>query len=62
MTPPTGALSQSTEYFIRWYTDGRNTGETFDSDLLKRLADLRIDLAFDVYGVDRSVVPPVDLR
>lgn len=50
------------EYFIGWYTDGRNTGETFNSDLLKRLADLGIDLAFDVYGAEQPVVPPVELR
>jgi hypothetical protein len=47
------------EYFIGWYTDGRNTGETFDSDLLRRLADLQIDLAFDVYGLDQSPAPKV---
>jgi hypothetical protein len=50
------------EYFIGWYTDGRNTGETFDSDLLRRLADLQIDLAFDVYGLDESLAPPIELR
>ena len=50
-----------TEYFIGWYTDGRNTGEIFHSGLLQRLADLRIDLALDVYGLDQPV-PPVELR
>jgi len=38
------------EYFIGWFANGLNVGETFDSELLKRLADLKIDLSFDVYG------------
>ncbi len=37
------------EFFIGWYSTG-NTGDTFDSELLKNLGELEIDLAFDVYG------------
>ncbi|AXW63938.1 hypothetical protein CJO94_19310 (plasmid) [Ralstonia solanacearum] len=37
------------EFFIGWYSTG-NTGDTFDSGLLKKLGELEIDLAFDVYG------------
>ncbi|QCX47907.1 DUF4279 domain-containing protein [Ralstonia pseudosolanacearum] len=37
------------EFFIGWYSTG-NTGDTFDCELLKRLGELEIDLAFDVYG------------
>lgn len=37
------------EFFIGWYSTG-NTGDTFDSELLKRLGELGVDLAFDVYG------------
>ncbi|MHA6903609.1 hypothetical protein ACEQ38_23580 [Ralstonia syzygii subsp. celebesensis] len=37
------------EFFIGWYSTG-NTGDTFDSELLKKLGELEIDLAFDVYG------------
>lgn len=37
------------EFFIGWYSVG-NTGNTFGSSLLKRLGDLGIDLALDVYG------------
>ncbi|OYQ09036.1 hypothetical protein B7R77_18745 [Ralstonia solanacearum K60] len=39
------------EFFIGWYSAG-NTGDTFDSELLKKLGELEIDLAFDVYGED----------
>ncbi|MBT1539272.1 hypothetical protein B7R78_0019905 [Ralstonia solanacearum] len=37
------------EFFIGWYSTG-NTGDTFDSELLKQIGELEIDLAFDVYG------------
>lgn len=37
------------DFFIGWYSCG-NTGSTFSSSLLKRLGDLEIDLALDVYG------------
>jgi hypothetical protein len=52
------AAGGEVEYFIGWYTDGRNTGETFDSGLLRRLADLQIGLAFDVYGLDKGAAHP----
>ena len=36
------------EFFIGWYSD-RNTGELFSSSLLKKLGELQIDLALDIY-------------
>ena len=36
------------EFFVGWFFNG-NSGEVFDCDLLARLADLQIDLSFDVY-------------
>lgn len=36
------------EFFIGWFVNS-NCGEVLDSDLLRRLADLKIDLSFDVY-------------
>ena len=38
-----------TEFFIGWYSTG-NTGDTFTCTLLRRLGELQIDLALDVYG------------
>ena len=38
------------EYFIGWFTTDTSGGETLDWELLQRLADLRINLALDVYG------------
>ncbi|WP_081262432.1 DUF4279 domain-containing protein [Ralstonia solanacearum] len=37
------------EFFIGWYSSG-NTADTFDHSLLEKISDLKIDLAFDVYG------------
>ncbi|WP_256388442.1 hypothetical protein [Pandoraea sp. PE-S2R-1] len=37
------------EFFIGWFSTG-NTGETLDFELLKKLGELGIDLALDVYG------------
>lgn len=37
------------EYFIGWYSEG-NSGEEFDFELLRSLADLYIGLSFDFYG------------
>lgn len=37
------------EYFIGWFSDS-NSGFVLDHDLLKKLADLNINLAFDVYA------------
>lgn len=37
------------EFFIGWFSPG-NTGDLFDFELLGRLSELKIDLAFDVYG------------
>lgn len=42
------------EFFIGWYSTG-NTGGTFGSSLLRRLGDLGIDLALDVYGETETV-------
>lgn len=38
-----------TEFFVGWYSPG-NTGDTFSHGLLEKFADLKIDLALDVYG------------
>lgn len=37
------------EYFIGWYSEG-NSGEEFDAQLIKDLAELHIGLSFDFYG------------
>lgn len=42
----------SIEFFIGWYSIG-NTGNTFDNNLLKKLGNLQIDLALDIY-IDKS--------
>lgn len=39
----------TSEFFIGWFSP-QNSGATFDHQLLRKLADLRIDLALDVYG------------
>ncbi len=44
----------SIEFFIGWFSVG-NTGEIFDSLLLRRLGELGIDLALDVYGENSPV-------
>jgi Domain of unknown function (DUF4279) len=44
------ATGGSVEYFIGWFTDGKNTGATFSWNLQRRLADLHVHLALDVYG------------
>ena len=44
------ATGGSVEYFIGWFTDGKNTGATFSWGLQRRLADLHVHLALDVYG------------
>ena len=36
------------EFFVGWFFN-RQSGGTFDSDLMSRIADLKIDLSFDVY-------------
>lgn len=37
------------EFFIGWFSSG-NTGDLFKFDLLDKLSQLKIDLAFDIYG------------
>jgi hypothetical protein len=39
----------SAEFFIGWFTEN-NSGEIFDYRLMQKLAELKIDLALDVYG------------
>lgn len=41
------------EYFIGWFSES-NSGESLDWELLKECADLRINLAFDVYGPESA--------
>jgi hypothetical protein len=36
------------EFFVGWFFN-RQSGGTFDCDLMARMADLKIDLSFDVY-------------
>jgi Domain of unknown function (DUF4279) len=36
------------EFFVGWFFN-RQSGGTFDCDLMTRMADLKIDLSFDVY-------------
>jgi Domain of unknown function (DUF4279) len=36
------------EFFVGWFFN-RQSGDTFDCDLMARMADLKIDLSFDVY-------------
>jgi hypothetical protein len=38
----------TTEFFVGWFFN-RQSGGTFDCDLMARMADLKIDLSFDVY-------------
>jgi hypothetical protein len=38
------------EYFVGWFTTDVSGGETLSWELLRQLAELQIDLAFDVYG------------
>jgi hypothetical protein len=40
------------EFFIGWFFLG-NSGDVLDCDLLARLAELRIDLSFDIYPPDQ---------
>jgi hypothetical protein len=37
------------ELFIGWFFDDGNSGDVLDHKLLGRLAELKIDLSFDVY-------------
>jgi hypothetical protein len=37
------------EFFIGWFSTG-NTGDTLGHSMLKRMGELGIDLALDVYG------------
>jgi hypothetical protein len=46
----------SIEYFIGWFS-ASNSGETFDWELLQKLAQRRISLALDVYGAEIPSVP-----
>jgi hypothetical protein len=54
------ATGGSVEYFIGWFTTDVSGGETFDCELLRRLADLQIDLSFDVYGQRSKSSPLAD--
>jgi len=41
------------EFFIGWFSAG-NSGDTLPWDLLGKLAELKIDLALDVYGSESA--------
>jgi hypothetical protein len=45
----------SSEFFVGWFFDG-NSGDVFDSDLLARMADFKINLSLDVYPPDTTSV------
>jgi hypothetical protein len=38
------------EYFIGWFAGAESVGRTLDWKLLKRLADLKINLSFVIYN------------
>lgn len=38
------------ELFIGWFFDDGNSGDVLSFELLQRLAELKLDLSFDVYG------------
>lgn len=40
----------SIEFFVGWFPSEISGGESFDWELLKRLAELRIALTFDIYS------------
>jgi hypothetical protein len=40
------------EFFVGWYFVG-NSGDVLSSDLMARLAKLKIDLSLDIYPPDR---------
>lgn len=44
------------EFFIGWFID-KNTDDVLPFDLLKKLADLQIDLSFDVYNGSADKIP-----
>jgi hypothetical protein len=44
----------SGEFFIGWFTSPRSGGETFGWELLSRIAALKLNVTFDVYGPDAS--------
>jgi len=47
----------SIEFFVGWFFDG-NTGDVFRYDLLRKLANLQIDLSLDIYPPDRAAPEP----
>jgi hypothetical protein len=38
------------EYFVGWFTIEVSSGQTLPRELMRRIADLKIDLGFDIYG------------
>jgi hypothetical protein len=38
------------EYYIGWFTIEASSGQTLPRELVRRIADLKIDLGFDIYG------------
>jgi len=45
------------ECFVGWFFVG-NSGDTFDASLLGKLADMKVDLAFDIYDRPRFGATP----
>jgi hypothetical protein len=55
VSPPSfDQLARLGEFFIGWLFDEGNSGDVFDHRLLARLADMNIDLSFDVYADEPS--------
>ena len=49
------ACGGKSEFFIFWFFDEGNSGDVLDWRLLERLARLRMDLSFDIYGMGTIV-------
>ena len=50
------------EFFIGWFFDEGNSGDVLDWRLLESLAQLRVDLSFDVYSTDSDAEPKSHLE
>ena len=48
------------EFYVGWFIE-KHAGELLDDELLRHLADLRINLAIEVYGPDAKAFEPVVL-
>jgi hypothetical protein len=44
------------EFFIGWFLENTNSGEELDWQLLQKLADLHINLSFDIYSKEQDSI------